>query len=137
MTVAKQFIPDADMASAEVELTSALMNKILKKAGEAGTSATQLKRLNDIAGKLLAEQRVSADEAKSEIIPAIKNVLFGEDYKETDAKGKTTILNQLVGRIKIDGLDDPEKTFFQSVFHNFYKILSLLDDSLSFSCQIW
>ena len=55
LTVAKEFIPDADMASAEVELTSALMNKILKKAGESGTSATQLKKLNDIAGKLLSE----------------------------------------------------------------------------------
>ena len=68
LTVAKEFIPDADMASAEVELTSALMNKILKKAGEAGTSATQLKRLNDIAGKLLAEGEVPPKDVIPKII---------------------------------------------------------------------
>jgi len=62
LTVANKFLPDADMVSAEVELTSALMNKILKKAGEAGTSATQLKRLNDIAGKLLAEEKDTLEE---------------------------------------------------------------------------
>ena len=71
INVAKEFLPDADMASAEIELTSSLLTKILKKAGEAGTSATQLRRLNDIAGKLLAEQRVSADETKREYIPSI------------------------------------------------------------------
>ena len=65
LAVAKEFLPDADMVSAEVELTSALMNKILKKAGETGTSATQLKRLNDIAGKLLSE-------AKKEIVDRAK-----------------------------------------------------------------
>ena len=48
------------------------MTKILKKAGEAGTSATQLRRLNDIAQKILAEQRVSADEAKREYLDAVK-----------------------------------------------------------------
>lgn len=62
LAVANKFLPDADMVSAEVELTSALMNKILKKAGEAGTSATQLKRLNDIAGKLLAEEKDTLEE---------------------------------------------------------------------------
>ena len=53
INVAKQFLPDADMVASEIELTSSLMTKILKKAGESGTSVTQLRRLNDIAAKLL------------------------------------------------------------------------------------
>jgi hypothetical protein len=83
LTVAKEFIPDADMASAEVELTSALMNKILKKAGEAGTSATQLKRLNDIAGKLLSE-------AQKDIVDEV-----GAYFKSLEASGKE--IYELVG----------------------------------------
>jgi hypothetical protein len=106
LAVAKQFIPDADMVSAEVELTSALMNKILKKAGEAGTSATQLKRLNDIAGKLLAEQKksliVERNKKLADVLPEISS------YFKSLEPNDIAALQNLLNSIKIQEVSEIE-----------------------------
>ena len=95
INVAKEFLPDADMVASEIELTSAIMNKVLKKAAESGTSATQLTRLNDIAAKLLKEENFNTivedqfeeiQDFKSQTLlqeePSLNNALAGvrRDY---------------------------------------------------------